>query len=277
MSCESLNQQAINLNVSFGSLPEGFCPISMQELGAAIAARLIISPNQAFTSFAIGSLEPSSNIGPWLKDCEQWFIFDDALSKYVPESQNFNSFRVFEADGNFTVPENTYNIRVEAWGAGGAGGDKSGGSGGAGGGSGGYGFKLFAVTPSQSIAIAVGVGGTNGAPGTNGTASSVLTLSAGGGTGGAGASPSAIGGTGGVVTGADIAINGSSGESADNNAAGAIGGAGGGAPNGGGGGKCSVTAAQLIGVLPGGGGAGGANAFTGNGGVGAKGRVIVWW
>lgn len=84
MSCETLNQQSIFLNVSFGSLPEGFCPASMQDLGAAIAARLIISSNQSFSSFAVGSLEPTSNVGPWLKDCLEWFVFDDATARYVP-------------------------------------------------------------------------------------------------------------------------------------------------------------------------------------------------
>lgn len=86
MSCETLNQQQIALNVSMGQLPEGFCPASMQELAAAIAQRLIITPSAAFTSFASGSTAPSSNVGPWLKDCETWYVWDDSIGAYVPMS-----------------------------------------------------------------------------------------------------------------------------------------------------------------------------------------------
>lgn len=84
MSCESLIQQTVNMTVTMGALPEGFCPSSMQELAESIAARLIVTPNQTFTSFVNGSVEPTSNQGPWLKDCETWYIWDDTVARYVP-------------------------------------------------------------------------------------------------------------------------------------------------------------------------------------------------
>lgn len=91
MSCETLNLQGVSLNVAMGSLPEGFCPASMQELGDAIAARLIVTPSQSFNSFAIGSVAPTSNIGPWLRDCLTWYVYDDATASYVPMRFGFMS------------------------------------------------------------------------------------------------------------------------------------------------------------------------------------------
>lgn len=84
MSCSTLVAQTVNMTVSAGALPEGFCPSSMQELFEAMVQRLIVTPNQAFTSFASGSVAPTSNVGPWLKDCETWFVWDDAIGAYVP-------------------------------------------------------------------------------------------------------------------------------------------------------------------------------------------------
>lgn len=84
MSCTTFNQQPVRLAVSMGALPEGFCPASMQELAQAIADRLIVTPNQQFSTFVTGSTAPPSNQGPWFKDCEEWFVFDDATGTYVP-------------------------------------------------------------------------------------------------------------------------------------------------------------------------------------------------
>lgn len=84
MSCSTINSQIAPLNVSAGSLPEGFCPGSMQDLLAAFAARLIISLNQNSIPVVGGSIEPTSNVGIWFKDCSELFIFDDSLGRYVP-------------------------------------------------------------------------------------------------------------------------------------------------------------------------------------------------
>lgn len=123
MSCDTLNSAAIQLNVSVASLPEGFCPANMQELANAIGARLIISPSTDFNSFAIGSTAPASNVGPWLKDCLSWFVFDDSTATYVPiDTQTPGGFKTMEfhsTSGSFTVPNFIYKIRVQLWGGGG--------------------------------------------------------------------------------------------------------------------------------------------------------------
>lgn len=284
MSCPAANS-IVRMDVTMGSLPDGFCPATLKEFGDAIAARLIVTPNQANSSFASGPIEPSSNQGPWFKNCEELFIFDDATARYIPILKGgFSQNQVFETSGTFVVPDNIFRIAVEIWGAGGGGANENGGgSVGGGGGGGGYGFQFFAVTPAQAITVTVGTGGAGGASGVAGGPSAFLTMTAGGG-GGALVDGGGIGwsdpGDGGLVTGANFSIKGGVGHS---NAANTSGGVGGDSPNGGQGGAPSLTAARLIGIAPGGGGGGGTQpGLTGGllsatGAAGANGRIIVWW
>lgn len=83
MSCITQTQQPVRFIVSMGALPEGFCG-TPQELAQAIADRLIIQADPFSSSFATGSVAPTSNVGPWLKDCETWYTWDDATGGYVP-------------------------------------------------------------------------------------------------------------------------------------------------------------------------------------------------
>lgn len=55
-----------------------------QELVEVIVRRSrIVSPTGA-NFFFVGDTEPSSNAGPWLKNGTQWFVFDEAIKRYVP-------------------------------------------------------------------------------------------------------------------------------------------------------------------------------------------------
>lgn len=270
MSCSTLNNQSVGLNVAIGNLPEGFCPSSMQELAAAIAGRLIVTPNQGFFGFAIGSTEPASNVGPWLKNCEEIFVYDDSTARYVPLKTRggFTNLEYHTASGTFIVPDFTTKLKVQGWG-GGAGARFDGGAGAGGGGGGGYGLKIFDVTPGQSISYTIGAGGSGGAPGTDGGATIFLTMTCGGGK--TSRAASFFGGDGGITTGATIPVNGASG---DANIAGTNGGNGGDSPNGGAGGVFSDTSTH-DGVTPGGGGAGGLGAEAA--GNGAGGAITIEW
>jgi len=262
------------MTVSAGALPEGFCPQSIQDMFDAMVQRIIVTPNQVFTSFAMGALEPTSNVGPWLKNCESWFVWDDTTSRYIPMifQGGFQKFQVFDANGTFMVPDFIYSIRAEAWGGGGGGANEFSGSSESGGGGGGYGFVQKAVIPGQSISVVVGAGGSGGAAGSNGADSTVSGMTAGGGKG-AVVNPSPKAGKGGVVTGADISIEGGPGKLTISGG----GGAGGDAPKGGQGGRVdSALGTQQNGILPGGGGAGGT--ISNNvGGNGANGKVIIYY
>lgn len=274
MSCDTLNSSAIQLNVSVASLPEGFCPASMQELANAIGSRLIISPSTDFNTFAIGSTAPASNVGPWLKDCLEWFVFDDSTASYIPAGSvaagGFKTQEYHTTSGTFTVPDFIYKIEVSIWGGGGGGGVDVAGVATGGGGAGAYATSILSVTPGQMINYTVGAGGASGNPGSAGGTTTFSTLSA---TGGAGsANGSLYGALGGTASGGDINIDGQSGHNGMSGA----GGAGGSSPVGGPGGTASAagTPAIVNGKVPGGGGAGD-YASGGDEGDGASGAVLI--
>lgn len=283
MSCVTASAQIVRLTVTAGNLPEGYCPESYQQFANDFAARLIVTPNQANTTFVQGSVEPTSNVGPWFKDCMEWFFFDDATGRYRPMYRSgFSAVQVFDASGTFTVPDNIYKLYTQAWGGGGGGGDRDPASiGGSGGGGGGYGSKIFDVSPGQVIVVTVGAGGAGGSPGAAGGNTTFLTLTATGGAGGViGTGPIVLGGAGGTSSGNDIQVNGQYGETSLNFAGGPPGGQGGDAGVGGAGGRSSTVAASTTGKAPGGGGSGGGNTASGlitAGAAGASGRIIVWY
>lgn len=239
----------------------------MQELLQAFGARLIVTPNQGFFGFAIGSVEPTSNVGPWLKDCLEIFVYDDDTARYVPlqTRDGFQNQQYFTTSGTFIVPDFTYQLKVTAWGGGG-GGFFNAADFNAGGSGGGRGIKIFTVIPGQAINYTIGAGGSPGNPSTNGGNTTFLTMTAGGGLGGI----LNYGRLGGVVTGADFPVQG--GTSGQAPASGAPG-HGGLSPGGGSGGEFAPSGGVVNGIVPGGGGSGGYTASTG--GNGAGGAVLI--
>lgn len=191
--------------------------------------------------------------------------------------------QTFTASGTYVVPANVTQVEVELWG-GGAGSYASYNAIPSGGGAGGgYGRKRVAnLTPGQTIAVTVGVGGTGGttsggAPTPGGTSSFGSYVSATGGNLNSlatisdplnGATPGGIGIAG------DVNIAGSSGQAGVLNQ----GGLGGAAPMGG---TQNSGTFGVAGNFPGGGAAGagtGANSATSyNGAAGAGGLVVVRW
>lgn len=278
MSCSTLNQSAIQLDISVGQLPEGFCPASMQELANAIGARIIISPSETFNTFAIGSTAPASNVGPWLKDCEAWFVFDDATASYVPTEKGGFSFQsYFISSGSFVVPEFIYKLKITAIGAGGGGFDNGASSSSGAGGGGSFGCSIVDVIPGQVIPYTIGAGGVAGNPGTAGGATTILGFSAGGGAGGVAIG---TGGAGGTATGFTINLSGQYGMANTTGSANEADANGGDAA--GWGGKGGVVGANATtvgrnGLSPGGGGSGSANGVSTTAGNGAGGAILIEW
>ncbi len=189
----------------------------------------------------------------------------------------------FTSSGTFTVPNGVTQVEVELWG-GGSGSYASVANGASGGGSGGgYARKrITGLSPGQTIAVTVGLGGSGGSSGGAGAGP--------GGTSSFGTYVSATGGSvnylatvaepqngatpGGVGVGGDVNLSGSCGQ------AGALnqGGLGGGAPMGG---AQNSGTSGVAGNSPGGGAAGagtGANGTTSfNGAAGGNGLVVVRW
>lgn len=266
------------MQVEMGALPEGYCPANLQDYANAIASRLIVTPSSNFTSFAAGSVAPTSNVGPWFKDCESWFVWDDNLAMYIPMTKGgFDNQQYFSTSQAWVVPEFIYKIKVTAWGAGGGGSDSVGGNNGAGGGGGAMGSKIIGVNPFDAITMVIGSGGANGNPsGADGGNTTVATpsgifLTC---TGGKGATASA-GAAGGTSTGGDINLAGQCGWGILNSAAGVGGDAGG---WGGKGGTVSTVVGNRAGLAPGGGGSGGEGGYVSDlGGAGASGGVFIEW
>jgi len=66
-------------------LPQNFAG-TPQQLQDAIVARLSIEPQNAIAFFSTGSVAPSSNTGPWLKNGITWYVWDVGTGAYVPET-----------------------------------------------------------------------------------------------------------------------------------------------------------------------------------------------
>lgn len=55
-----------------------------QQLAQAIVQRLSVVTGQQFALFVTGSTAPSSNVGPWLKNGQEWWVWSDTDGAYVP-------------------------------------------------------------------------------------------------------------------------------------------------------------------------------------------------
>lgn len=177
----------------------------------------------------------------------------------------FQSPKKFETPGTYswTVPPGVTSICVEVWGGGGNGGRCSHSSlpGGGGGGGGAYGYQCFTVVPGTSYNVVVGNSGGTSSVGT-------LINATGGGSGGDNGGPGGSGGT----SSATFNISGTSG------GAGAYlyGGFGGNSNDGYGAPSTGTYGYAASGSIPGGGGGGNSNSNPG-GGLGAIGKVIIYW
>lgn len=202
-----------------------------------------------------------------------------------PPASGFSNMQVFNASGNWISPPGVNKIMVEVWGGGGGGGSGSGsGSLASGGGGGGYGKGIYTVTPSTNYSVTVGTGGVVGTTGNagfaGGTSSFGSLISASGGGGGTSGNPTGVGAGGNTFTGVvPFTLSGGSGFTGCFNynnfyllPHGGM------AGKGGAGGSGFLNAAGGFGVAPGGGGGGSiGNPIPGLGGMGAPGRVVVWW
>nr|WP_314074898.1 hypothetical protein [uncultured Roseococcus sp.] len=187
---------------------------------------------------------------------------------------------VFANTGTLVVPAGITKLKFTVWGGGASGASTADGNYlGGGGGGGGYGEGLYDVTPGASLPITVGNGGANANAGQASSVGSFISA-LGGNPGWAGSSAGiGIGGTGGGVTGAQVAIPGRAGSGGIyyGNPGGTVEGGNGGGAYGGqpvrAVGAASGVVPGVPGSFPGGGGSGGSG--VAGAGAGAKGLVIV--
>lgn len=74
---------SIPLNFRASPIPSDFSG-TPQELCDALVARLSAESTNSISFFASGSVAPSSNVGPWLKDDNTWYIWDNSTAAYIP-------------------------------------------------------------------------------------------------------------------------------------------------------------------------------------------------
>lgn len=58
---------------------------NLQQLFDAFVARLSIESQQDLSFFVSGSVAPTSDFGPWLKNGTTWYVWDVATGAYVPQ------------------------------------------------------------------------------------------------------------------------------------------------------------------------------------------------
>lgn len=75
--------ESLPVTIQMGPLPPNVA-WTPQQLAAAMVARMRLVTAQTFALFVTGSTEPSSNVGPWLKNDSEWWVWSDTAGAYVP-------------------------------------------------------------------------------------------------------------------------------------------------------------------------------------------------
>lgn len=72
-----------NLYIQMAPLPATFKGTPQDFADTMVRRMKILSPNGTNFIF-IGDVEPTSNVGPWLRGGTQWWVWDDTIKRYVP-------------------------------------------------------------------------------------------------------------------------------------------------------------------------------------------------
>lgn len=74
-----------NIPLTFRLSPLPDVNMTPQQFADAVVARLTAESTNTIAFFAAGSVAPTSNVGPWLKDNTTWYVWSDSLAVYVPQ------------------------------------------------------------------------------------------------------------------------------------------------------------------------------------------------
>src|SRR5262245_39664794 len=95
-----------------------------QDIADAMIERMQIQSPAGTNFFVVGDVEPSSNVGPWLKGGDRWYVFDETTGHYVPANIDDSVTKVFvvsdvepdaPGEGDPSIWLRTSNSRVIAW------------------------------------------------------------------------------------------------------------------------------------------------------------------
>ena len=86
--------QDTNLIIEMSRLPVTLNGTPQQLVEEAVRRMKIVSPTG--TNFIyIGDSEPTSNVGPWLRDNTKWYVYDESINRYVPQDISDSETRWF--------------------------------------------------------------------------------------------------------------------------------------------------------------------------------------
>lgn len=101
--------------MNFGSLPSTFRG-TPQEFADLLAANAKVFTEQQFALFVTGSTAPTSDVGPWLANGNEWRVWDSGLGQYVPITIDQDSLGYFI--GSTTPDQNVYQFWIQTDGSG---------------------------------------------------------------------------------------------------------------------------------------------------------------
>jgi hypothetical protein len=74
-----------NLYIQAAPIPATFKGNPNDMFTAMVQRMRILSPSGTNFIF-IGDTEPTSNVGPWLKNGSQWYVWDESIKRYIPQN-----------------------------------------------------------------------------------------------------------------------------------------------------------------------------------------------
>ncbi len=106
---------SIPLTFRAGPFPAGY-NADPEQLKNDIVARLYAESTDAISFFASGSVAPSSNVGPWLKNGQEWYVWSDVSASYIAQVIPYASLRYI---AQVVAPDqNIYTLWIELNGTG---------------------------------------------------------------------------------------------------------------------------------------------------------------
>lgn len=104
-----------NLFLQGAPLPQGFVGTPQQWYEAILERIRIVAPF-GFSTIVIGSLKPTSNQGPWLKDGTKWYVWSEDEADYIPLDLSDSETAPYyvqtddpagtpDGDGNYLTPD----------------------------------------------------------------------------------------------------------------------------------------------------------------------------
>ncbi len=89
---------------------------NLQQFFDAIVERLSIESQDDLSFFVSGSVAPSSNVGPWIKDGLTWYVWDVITGSYIPQVIDFQSLRYIAQAGSPDQNKYVFWIKLDGTG-----------------------------------------------------------------------------------------------------------------------------------------------------------------